>query len=52
MLNILFDTWLSKIYDIKWKFIRYEFQNRGCIHAHILLKLNDEPKLDHYEGLM
>ena len=52
MLNNLFEEWLKKNYNIKWHFIRYEYQNRGTIHAHIILKLSDEPSIGDHHGLI
>ena len=41
----LFEQYLGIVYEIKWKFIRFEYQHRGTIHAHILVKLKNEPVL-------
>ena len=41
------DTLKDKIFvgvlGAKWWFYRYEFQNRGTVHCHGLLKLNEPP---------
>ena len=52
MLDLLFEEWLKKNYDIEYYFIRYEYQNRGTIHAHIFIKLKNEPSLGKAKGLI
>ena len=52
MLKSLLENWLKKSYDVEYWFIRFEYQNRGTIHAHILIKLNDEPSLGEAKGLI
>jgi hypothetical protein len=62
MLNDVIDGWLRKQFQVKYHFIRYEYQNRGTIHAHILIKLKNEPSMHwkfknenkkiHYRGLI
>ena len=43
MLNDILKEWLFSEFKMKWHYIRYEYQHRGTIHAHILIKLNEEP---------
>ena len=43
MLEDFFTLYLEKVHPIQYKFIRSEFQNRGTIHVHCLLKLKHEP---------
>jgi len=45
-LKDLFKYYLDDSLGILWKWLRYEFQNRYAIHAHALLKLMNEPRLE------
>jgi hypothetical protein len=52
MLKELIEIYLKKAYNLKWYYVRLEYQNRGTIHAHILFKSNDEPSVDQHKGLI
>jgi hypothetical protein len=39
MLKELIQIYLKKAYDLKWFYVRLEYQNRGTIHAHIISNL-------------
>ena len=45
-LKDLFKYYLDDGLDVLWKWLRYEIQNRYAIHAHVLLKLLNEPFLE------
>ena len=37
--------WLDRVMDAKWKWLRFEWQARGSIHAHGCAKLSNDPGL-------
>ena len=47
ILDFLYD-----FFDLKYYISRSEFQGRGSLHAHLLLKLMNGPKVGKHSGLM
>ena len=39
------NVWLDRVLDTEWKWLRFEWQARGSIHAHGCAKLRNDPGL-------